>query len=714
MVENSSILRVVSPGELRQQETEEARIVTEADEAGRQELIGSNFSRYVRTQWEVMRDHRSTEFIRERLLYALRTFNGEYDPQKLAEIRRFGGAEVYARLIGVKCRGATSLLRDVFLASERSWEIRPTPDPTVPGDVNAQIIALVQSEAETLRQSGQPIDDTMVAERVNQLMRLARQAAIVSARKEAKVATEKVDDLLTEGGFYTALMEFLVDLPIFPYACIKGPTVRIVPRVTWSGGQAVLENRPVMFWERVSPFDIYWTPGASRIEDADICERKKLTRADLNDLLGLPGYDEDAIRQALNDYDSGLTDWMDPHDSERSELESTEDPYYNLSGMIDTLEFHGMVQGKWLIEEGFTEEEIPDADRDYHIQTWIVGRHVIKTQLTPSPKRRHPYFITSFEKVPGTIIGNGLPDILADIQDVANASLRSLVNNMSLASGPQVVILDDRFGVTEDTDDMYPWKRWHMIADPIGTGSSAQKPIDFYQPSSNAAELLGVYEKFTQIADDISAIPRYVTGNERLAGAGRTASGLAMLMGNASKILQTVAANIDIEVMHPLLEMLYDVLMLTASAGLRGDESVKVQGVQVALQKESERARQLEFLQITANPIDAQIIGVKGRAAVLRAVSDTLGLHGTDIVPPDEIIEEQQRVAAQQAEEQALMEQQQKGTGGVDKSAGRAQGDRGVKPGGAGVEAPQNLAPQENRPMTAGIEQRQRSPQDRA
>ena len=55
----------------------------------------------------------------------------------------------------------------------------------------------------------------------------------------------------------------------------------------------------------------------------------------------------------------------------------------------------------------------------------------------------------------------------------------------------------------------------------------------------------------------------------------------------------------------------------------------------------SQRQRQLEFLQITANPIDAQITGVRGRASVLRAVSNGIGLDGEEIVPPDEEIKAQ-------------------------------------------------------------------------
>jgi hypothetical protein len=287
--------------------------------------------------------------------------------------------------------------------------------------------------------------------------------------------------------------------------------------------------------------------------------------------------------------------------------------------------------------------------RDHHVELWLIGKWVIKCQLTPSPRKRHPYYITSFEKVPGTPVGNGLPDILQDIEDVTNATLRALVNNMSISSGPQVIILDDRLAPGENGEQLFPWKRWHAQSDPTGNGNT-QPPVDFFQPQSNAQELLAIYQAFQSIADDISAIPKYLAGQGVGSGAGRTASGLAMLMGNASKILQTVAANIDRDIFEPLLQGTVDILMLSDTSGwLSGDENIQVKGVNVAIQRETERSRQLEFLQITANPIDAPILGIKGRANLLRALSTNIGLDGEVIVPSEEEIDAQLEAEARSA-----------------------------------------------------------------
>jgi hypothetical protein len=672
------VLRVIPPGALDRMEANKAKEAAAAQDAAKlSDVTMTNLAGFVRSQFEMMRNHRnSASGWTERLIEALRTFNGQYSADKLNDIKKFGGSEAYARVTAAKCRGASSLLRDVYLQADRPWGLDPNPDPAIPPNIMNSIEQLIRSEAAGVQASGQPLDPAAMRDRLNSLLTSARQASKKKAAAQAKIAEDKIDEYLFEGGFYKALAEFIADLPIFPFACIKGPVVRIVPSLNWENGTAVSTPKPRLFWERVSPFDVWWTPGASDIENASIIEKSRLSRADLNDLLDIPGYNVEEIRAVLDEYGrGGLNDNWDYADSERAVQESRENPVLNNSGMISCLEFNGNVQGRLLLEQGMDAKLIPDGLRDYMVQCWLIGTHIIKVQLSPSPRKRHNYFITSFEKMPGTPVGNGLTDIIADMQEAANSTLRSLLNNMAMSSGPQVVVNDSRLAAGEDGEQMYPWKRWHIEDDPV-TGAS-QVPISFFQPNSNAQELLMVYDKINAMADDLSAIPRYLQGNSA-GGAGRTSSGLAMLMANASKILQTVAANIDRDIFDPLLTSLYDIIMMTDNTGLlTGEETVRVMGVTVAIQRETQRSRQLEFLQITANPIDVGIMGPEGRAQVLRTVSEGLGMPGAEIVPSDDVLKERQQQAAQAQALQARQQQQQDG----ERGAAQAQGNQAPQGG---------------------------------
>ena len=657
---NRGLLQVVPPAALEahlEQQTQDKAAAAAPQLPPAPELVG-----YIRGQFEIFRNHRNTASgWSNRMIEALRVFNGQYSPTKLQELMKFGGSQVYARLSAQKCRAASSLLRDVYLGGDRPWVISPPADPDVPPEIVQKIDQLMQQEQQVVAQTtGQPPGQEDVQNRRTALMESAMDAARKKAAKQAKASENKIDEFLTKGGFYHALAEFLVDLPIFPFACVKGPVVKVVPEVKWQGGRPTVTFTPRLFWQRVSPFDLWWTPGVSDIANANVIEKSRLTRAELNDLLDLPGYNQDEVRAVLDEYGrGGLYDNWDTTDAERAVLESRENPAWNRSAMITMMEFHGNVQGRVLQEHG-----VPGASdelRDYRIEAYCIGSHALKVHMAPSPRSRHPYFITSFEKVPGTPIGNGLIDIIADLQECANATLRSLINNESIASGPQVVINDDRVRQEENTDELYPWKRWHVSNDPVG--NNAKAPMEFYQPQSNAQDLLAVFKAINDLSDDVSAIPKYI-GGQPGGGAGRTSSGLAMLMANASKILQSVAANVDRDVFEVALQQLSDLVLLTDTTGiLTGEEDISVRGVNVAVQRETQRQRQLEFLQSTNNPVDIQITGVKGRGAVLRSVAQTIGLDDEAVVPSDQELEQKEQTLKQPppSEQQLLAQKVEQG-----------------------------------------------------
>ena len=648
----SGVIPFLPPAVQDQYDIKQAKARADAQQQLQQQPAPPELCGYIRGQFEIFRNHRNTVAgWSNRMIEALRTYNGQYNPTKEREVKKFGGSEIYARLSAQKCRATTSLLRDVYMGPDRPWGIRAPVDPDIPPDIMQKISTLMQTEQQMIAQTtGQTPSQDDLEQRRRALVESARDAARKKARDQAQVSEDMVEEMLREGGFYHALAEFLVDLPVFPFACIKGPVVKFQPKVMWpyGGGRPTIQNIPVLTWVRVSPFDLWWTPGVADIANAQIIEKSRLTRAELNDCLDLPGFNHDEVRKVLEEYGrGGLYDAWDTTDAERAVLESRENPAWNRSQMITQFEFNGNVYGEILAEYGMP--GITDPVRDYHVQAWCIGSHVIKVNMTPSPRRRHPYFMTSFEKVPGTPIGNGLVDIVSDIQEAANATLRSLVNNMSIASGPQVVINDDRMQPTENTEDLFPWKRWHARNDPIGSNNKA--PVEFFQPQDNSQSLMMVFKMFVDLGDDVSAVPRYIS-SQNPGSAGRTASGLGMLMQNASKMLQTVAANIDRDVFEGILQNLSDMILLTDTTGiLTGEEDITVQGVTVAVQRETMRQRQLEFLQHTANPLDSQIMGITGRGAVLRSVSTTIGLDGDKIVPSEQELEQTKQQQAQQVQQ---------------------------------------------------------------
>ncbi len=357
------------------------------------------------------------------------------------------------------------------------------------------------------------------------------------ADNRAKRMTIKIKDQFAQGGWGESFNDFVTDLVTYPCAFIKGPVVRRQRKLAYTVGEngrttVEADERIAPEFERVDPFRIYPEPAITDISDGYIFEHHPLSRTELSDMIGVPGYDEDAIRKVL-EIGNGQS-WINEDvelakDEEERKFHSFDRP----TEVFDALEFWGKVSGKMLIEWGLTEEEVPDEAREYDANVWIVGNYVIKAVLNYDPLGEKPYAKTSFIKCPGAFWGKGIPEIIEDIQNVCNASARALINNMGISSGPQVEVNLERIPPNEDITQLHPWKIWQVTNDPLGSSAPA---VRFTQPDDNANTLMAVYDKFSKLADDHSGIPSYVYGDLNVQGAGRTASGLSMLMGSAGKV----------------------------------------------------------------------------------------------------------------------------------------------------------------------------------
>lgn len=637
-------------------------------ELGQQKAPIQGLAQYVRGVWQICRTSKE-QTVEQRLLSNMRVRRGEYDPQELASIRKQGGSEIFMMIGSTKCRAAGSWLRDVMVAvkDEKPWTVEPTPIPDMSPvkveEIKAQATAMISQYIAT---TGTIPDDTLMRKMLTQM----RDETIIQlhdeALKKAQRMEQKMEDQLIEGGFLKAINDFIDDITTFPTAFLKGPIVRKKPQLKWvqdpmnpADYKPQFEETIVTEWERVSPFDMYPHPSMADVnEGLPLIQRHRLTRAQLNELIGVEGYDDAAIRAVLEDYGKGgLREWL-MVDASKATVEGRNTVYamQNTEGTIDTLQFFGPVQGKMLKEWGLTEEDIPDETRDYHCEVWLIGTWVIKATLNYDPLGRKPYYATSYEKVPGVFWGNCVIDLCYDSQKMCNAAARALANNMGIASGPQAYVNVDRLPPGEDVTEMYPWKIWQTTSSMTG---STEKPVDFFQPNMYAQELMTIFQHYSVRADEDTGIPRYMTGESPSGGAGRTASGLSMLLGNASKTIKQVVSNIDVDVIKPLLERLYDWNMQWSDdVDLKGDVNIVTRGATSIMLKESAQVRRNEFLQIVAgNPILSQIVGMEGIATLLREAAKTLDMPNVDRIVPDTdklrfMMQLQQNMAAAQAQNQ--------------------------------------------------------------
>jgi hypothetical protein len=637
---------------------------------------------HIRSRWDSARTAKRD--LEERMLKCLRQRNGEYDPDKLQEIKEQGGSDIYINLTSVKCRAATSWLRDTLLGTgqDKPWAIAATPNPTMPPEILEELKARLANELMIHIQQGgaQPTESELRTMAMTMKDEADREMREESADRVARME-RKMEDQLQEGGWHQAFNEFLDDIVTFPYAVLKGPIKRRRKTLKWENGALVPTEEIRNEWERVDPFMMYWAPWSWELGDGYVIERHRMTADDLQALIDVPGYNNDAIRTVLNDFGTmGMKQWLWT-DASKAQAEGKYVTEAIISGdLIDALQLWDSVKGSLLIEWGLTEKEIPDPALNYPCEVWLIGSVVIRAVLNYDPLGRKPYYLTSYENLPGSVDGKGVTDLCRDSQAMVNSSARSLANNMGISSGPQVGVNISRLPPGEDITDMHPWKIWQFSQSDYGDNSP---PITFFQPGSNANELMAVFEKFSARADEDTMIPRYMTG-ENTPGAGRTSSGLSMLISNAGKGIKQVISNIDKNVITPAIERLYqDNLRYSQDPDLIGDVNIVATGASSLVIKEAEAVRRNEFLQLVLNsPVAQQIVGMNGTAELLRDSAKNLSGNVDRIVPDRKelaVVQQQQQQIAQLQEQLAMI-------------MGEIQG-AGAAPGMTQGAAPKNMLP---------------------
>jgi hypothetical protein len=654
------LVRHLGLQQLLQREAQEVPKFQTFDDAQTESALAG----HVRQAWG--RNKLAKEKIERRMLNCLRARRGEYSPDALAQIQAGGGQNiVWADLTETKCRGASAWVRDILLpGGDRPWSISPTPIPDLPLAIKQGVVAkAVQQATQAMQQMAESAGVVMdkstfrqtVAENGEQLRAEAEATLKKAAARRAKRMEDQIADRLAQGGWEDAIDAFIEDFVTYPAAVLKGPVYQRHKRLEWGDSWTPkVSDNPAQSWEHVSVFDIYPAVGAKDCQQGDFIERIRFFRNELHALKGLPGYQDAEIAKALIEYTNGhLEGWLWT-EAERQRLEK-ETTYLFMSppGVIDGLNYWGSVPGWKLISWGVKEDIEPD--KDYEVNCLIIGRFVVYCALNPDPLGQRPYRKACYDEIPGAFWGRSIPDLASVHQQMCNAIACSLADNLGVSSGPMGWCHMDRLADGEQSMEWAPWKMFQLKSDPT---QGVNPGIGVFTIPDNSQNLMRTYAEWEQRADDATGVPRYTYGNGEAAGAGDTASGLAMLLNNAAKGLRRAISNIDARVIAPTITMSFvNEMLYNPDESIKGDCIVVPRGAAAILIKESAQARRSQFLAITGNPIDMAIIGNKGRAALLREVASAMELPVDDIVPTEEELTEREQAQAQA--QQQMLEQEQ-------------------------------------------------------
>lgn len=598
---------------------------------------------YLKGVWQAHKDAKEQSGVEDQMVENLRALAGEYDATTQAALTKIGAPDLFLSISELKARHAVSWLLDIFSNEEdKPWGLRPSPVPELPpGDAE-------RIQQEIWRMAQQAVQQGQQAPSPQELARVQEEAVRDEERAVVKAATDRVSrcerkilDQLNRGGWADVFEDFIKDLVELKAGIAKGPVVRMVKQRTWvigPEGRPVVQyvEKPALTFDRVSPFDAYPAPDAVDFK-ADFIERQRLARHALDGLRNVDGFDVEAIDAALLEFDSlkGAS-WL-PVDENRQNLEERASEARTKQSTVEALEYWLTVTGAQLKEFGWL--TLPDGGliedaRPYSVVALTVGDHILHFGLNPDPLGRKPYSKNGWASVNGSFWYRGLPELLAPVQRVLNASVRALTFNMGLASGPQIVIPDiNRFPADESLTDLFPARVWQGH----NPGNSTQPLVQFQSVDLRAGELLQVFERFTNLADDYSGVPAYAYGDDRGSNSSRTSSGLSMLMTSAARGIKRVVLSTDKRVFRDMITRVYDWNIQNEEDPMfQGDAEVVATGAVAIMVKEQMAERRIAFLAQTNNPVDQQIMGAEGRGVLLRESAKTLELAGQKVVKDEE------------------------------------------------------------------------------
>jgi hypothetical protein len=593
-------------------------------------------------------DKRLTE---ERWIKDLRQYRGEYDPEILAKLHP-KRSKAFLSLTRTKTKTVSARETDLLFPAngDKNWSINPSPIPELVPDVIESIILQYQEA------TGERPTEEHIRQFINE-----------EAEKRSRNMEREMHDQLNALKYRWIIRQTIFDGNLYGTGILKGPLAKTVKSKRWlpnkeTGEWVTVELEKLMpYCENVSVWDIYPDMSAKHPDDMrGVFQRYVMGRHKVVELSNRQDFNGEAIRAYLRqnpDGDAELKTFENDlralndtssNDNFTGKHESAGPAHISRKGKYELKEYWGYLDIDKLRQAGVNIP--PEFDMEVAANIWILGDIIIKAVVSHIDGVHLPYHFYYYDKDDTSIWGEGIPSIMRDAQSLFNASVRAMLDNAAISAGPIIEANTDLLEPNEDPKDLFPFRVF--LRDGQGADAAAQA-IRVYSLPSYTNEFMAMINFFMSASDEVTAIPRYMYGDtQNVGGAGKTASGLSMLMGAANVTVKDQIKNFDDGITLPFIKGLYFWNMeFNPKENIKGDYEVLAKGSTSLIAREVKAESLITFMNVTNNPTDLMYTK---RDNVLREYTKVLDLDDMDLIKdPNQVkIEEQQRAqAAQEAEE---------------------------------------------------------------
>jgi hypothetical protein len=549
------------------------------NEDGLQKICNS-----IKEKFQVAMTHKDAEGVTCRLRQAWYAQKSQYLPEFADTLAKASSADVYFGLFAMQ--RATAIAQHTNLMSQvkdKPWTLEPTPNPSVMKDIRDGIIQSVVSD---VINGSLPSGDTISGAKTE----IARQAELTQRKiyqKSAAIAEKHstlIKDQMLEGGLLTAFPEFVQDIFTYPNAFFIAPEAVEKTVLTYKKNSVVEAEKIVYEIRTVSPFNVYPMPDCTNTQDGEgVFLIEEVSANTLASFKGGKLAFDGAIDEVLESHSNG---WWAGINSATGKNEETSKSYQarGLAGSSDMLKTYSVMRyfGKINTEDAIESKIIQKPKKGEktkpttEVEVWICGNRVIRAGINNSSLAGRPIHTASFRVTPRSFWGVGLFDVLKDVERLANKALREIVSHSATAFGFFGEIDMTRIGKNQINNSTLLNNFMRVDADYTRGGHTALKMQSL---ESKIPHIIALIDKYVVIAEDLTAIRRFMSGSADLSSAVRTSGVMNALMTNSSMLIIMVQDYINNTVIAPMVRQYYTLNMLYSSdKSIKGDLQVVIRG----------------------------------------------------------------------------------------------------------------------------------------
>lgn len=376
------------------------------------------------------------------------------------------------------------------------------------------------------------------------------QAALVQIKHEMETRAQKMRDVISDQlgacNATKALRKMCRDAMRLGTGLIMGPMNGTHVRRHYSGDpnapvQVVIEESTVPEVREGDPWCFYpdMTPTAHTAGFAFYLH--PMDELQLWEFSQYPGVDKDEIDQLMDEK------------PDYGEVEVTLRERNRYSGLKETTDNrHAVWRYTGIIDRKYCEAlGIETRDGPISADIWFCNHHILKSKLTLLERAadfRIPYYVFSPFPLDDTMFGASVAYLCRDSQRTATASWLMMLHNISVSSGPQIIVKKGKITPADGKYSLRGPKVWEVTdedADLNDVFTAVNIP-------NNAEQAANAFQMAKEMLDEELNTAQWASPDT--SDVTNTASGLAMLM-NARTILQRrVCACADDDVIAPMIE----------------------------------------------------------------------------------------------------------------------------------------------------------------